>query len=113
MELTDVALDYRIWNSTRSAEDLARAVIRAATRGDFYFFPPGEDLRLWWLKRLMPVRTLKLVGKKGVRMAAQVVFTLRSLAVLEFSKRFRSAARRRSSASEGSAHGRVVALCRT
>jgi hypothetical protein len=68
MELTDVALDYRIWNSLRSAEDLARAVIRAATRGDFYFFPPGEDLRLWWLKRLMPVRTLKLVGKKGVRM---------------------------------------------
>ena len=49
MELTDVALDYRISNSLRSAEDLARAVIRAATRGDFYFFPPGEDLRLWWL----------------------------------------------------------------
>jgi hypothetical protein len=67
MELTDVALDYRISNSLRSAEDLARAVIRAATRGDFHFFPPGEDLRLWWLKRLMPVRTLKLVGKKAMR----------------------------------------------
>jgi hypothetical protein len=67
MDLTDVALDYRISNSLRSAEDLARAVIRAATRGDFYFFPPGEDLRLWWLKRLMPVRTLKLVGKKAMR----------------------------------------------
>lgn len=58
------ALARMISGSPRSAEDLAASILRAARRGDLYFFPPGEDRHLWRLKRLMPLRTLRLVRDK-------------------------------------------------
>jgi short-subunit dehydrogenase len=58
------ALDRMISGSPRSAEDMAAAILRAARRGDLYFFPPGEDRRLWRLKRLMPQRTLRFLRDK-------------------------------------------------
>ncbi len=63
-EIERHAVERMIWGSSRSADDLAPAIIRAARRGDLYFFPPGEDRSIWRLKRLMPVRTLRLVRLK-------------------------------------------------
>jgi short-subunit dehydrogenase len=60
-EIERHAMELMISGSSRSADDLAPAIIRAARRGDLYFFPPGEDRGFWRLKRLMPVRTLRLV----------------------------------------------------
>jgi len=60
-EIERLGLERMISASSRSADDLAAAIIRAARRGDLYFFPPGEDRAFWRLKRLMPVRTLRLV----------------------------------------------------
>jgi short-subunit dehydrogenase len=58
------ALERMISSSPRSAEDLATAILKAARHGDLYFFPPGEDRRLWRLKRLMPQRTMKFLRNK-------------------------------------------------
>jgi short-subunit dehydrogenase len=58
------ALARMISGSPRSAEDLATAILKAARHGDLYFFPPGEDRRLWRLKRLMPQRTMKFLRNK-------------------------------------------------
>jgi short-subunit dehydrogenase len=58
------ALHRMISSSPRSAEDLAAAILQAARRGDLYFFPPGEDRRLWRLRRLMPQRTLNFLRDK-------------------------------------------------
>ena len=63
-EIERGGLDLMKLGSSRSADDLAPAIIRAARRGDLYFFPPGQDRAFWRLKRLMPVRTLKLVRNK-------------------------------------------------
>ena len=60
-EIERGGLDLMKLGSSRSADDLAPAIIRAARRGDLYFFPPGQDRAFWRLKRLMPVRTLRLV----------------------------------------------------
>ena len=48
-------------------------ILRAARRGDLYFFPPGEDRRLWRLKRLMPQRTLRFLRAKFRMMFRQLV----------------------------------------
>ena len=66
------ALECMISGSPRSAEDLAAAILRAARRGDLYFFPPGEDRRLWRLKRLMPQRTLRFLRAKFRMMLRQL-----------------------------------------
>jgi short-subunit dehydrogenase len=58
------ALARMISGSPRSAEDLAAAILRSARRGDLYFFPPGEDRRLWRLKRLMPQKTMRFLREK-------------------------------------------------
>jgi len=58
------ALARMISDSPRSAEDLAAAILESARRGDLYFFPPGEDRRLWRLKRLMPQRTMRFLRQK-------------------------------------------------
>jgi short-subunit dehydrogenase len=63
-EIERGGLDLMKLGSSRSADDLAPAIIRAARRGDLYFFPPGQDRGFWRLKRLMPVRTLKLLRNK-------------------------------------------------
>jgi len=63
-EIERHAMELMISGSSRSADDLAPAIIRAARRGDLYFFPPGEDRGFWRLKRLMPIRTLRLVRNK-------------------------------------------------
>jgi NAD(P)-dependent dehydrogenase (short-subunit alcohol dehydrogenase family) len=66
------ALERMISGSPRSAEDMAAAILRAARRGDLYFFPPGEDRRLWRLKRLMPQRTLRFLRAKFRMMLRQL-----------------------------------------
>ena len=60
-EIERHGLERMISGSSRSADDLAPAIIRAARRGDLYFFPPGQDRAFWRLRRLMPVRTLRPV----------------------------------------------------
>ena len=66
-EVERVALERAISGSARSASDLASAILKAAMRGDLYFFPPGQDRLMWRLKRLMPLRTLKLVRRRVQR----------------------------------------------
>jgi short-subunit dehydrogenase len=66
------ALACMISSSPRSAEDLAAAILRAARRGDLYFFPPGEDRRLWRLKRLMPQTTLRFLRHKFRKVLRQL-----------------------------------------
>jgi short-subunit dehydrogenase len=63
-EIERHGLERMISGSSRSADDLAPAIIRAARRGDLYFFPPGRDRAFWRFRRLMPVRTLRLVSDK-------------------------------------------------
>ena len=63
-EIERHGLERMISGSSRSAEDLAPAIIRAARRGDLYFFPPREDRGFWRFKRLMPVTALRLARDK-------------------------------------------------
>ncbi len=55
----------------------------------------------------------RLVSLQGVRMGRPSCIHIALSSRAEFSKRFRSAARRWSSARERSAHSRLLALCRT
>jgi len=63
-EIERRGMERMISDSSRSADDLAPAIIKAARRGDLYFFPPGQDRGFWRFKRLMPVWTLRFVGDK-------------------------------------------------
>jgi short-subunit dehydrogenase len=71
-EVERIALERTILGSARSASDLAPTIIKAAFRGDLYFFPPGQDRLMWRLKRLMPVRTLKLMRTRAQRVFSAV-----------------------------------------
>lgn len=66
-EVERIALERTISGSSRSAGDLAPTILKAAIRGDLYFFPPGQDGFVWRLKRLMPLRTLKLMRTRVQR----------------------------------------------
>jgi len=50
----------------------AGIAVSGILRGDLYFFPPGEDRRLWRLKRLMPQRTLRFLRAKFRMMFRQL-----------------------------------------
>lgn len=53
-----------IESSPVSADDMAGQVLAAAEAGILHYFPPGEDRRLWWLKRMAPRACLDLVRRK-------------------------------------------------
>ncbi len=71
-EVERIALERTISGSARSAGDLAPTILKAAIRGDLYFFPPGQDRLMWRLKRLMPVRTLKIMRARVQRALSAV-----------------------------------------
>ncbi len=57
-------------SSTCTADEVAAKVLKAIDRKRLYVTVPGASTFFWRLKRLMPVRMLKLVAKRGERMAA-------------------------------------------
>jgi len=57
-------LHRRIENASRTAEQMAGAILEAARGGHLYFFPPGEDRRYWLEKRCMPVRALHSIRNR-------------------------------------------------
>lgn len=71
-EVERIALERTIASCARSASDLAPTILKAAIRGDLYFFPSGQDRLIWRLKRLMPIRTLKLMSARMQRALSAV-----------------------------------------
>jgi short-subunit dehydrogenase len=57
-------------NSKCTAEDVAERIVRAIQRKQLYVTVPGVATLFWRLKRMMPVRVLKMIARRNMAATA-------------------------------------------
>ena len=68
----DKAVDELMSRSPLSADDVARAVVRSAERGELVAAPHRLERRLWLLKRLSPTSYYRVVRQRFDRLRAKM-----------------------------------------
>jgi NAD(P)-dependent dehydrogenase (short-subunit alcohol dehydrogenase family) len=66
---TRAAAENAFDRSRSSPEDVARAALAAVCNGELYCLPMAEARILWWLKRVAPRFTTRLLGSERLRAA--------------------------------------------